>query len=63
MNHDRSIISRQLEGSIWFNEAYDNAIIDYYNARKDQIELDNLRAGAWKAGARWRHAELSGHGF
>ncbi|KAB8303275.1 hypothetical protein EYC80_004717 [Monilinia laxa] len=63
VTYDRSIMPRQFKGSIWFNEAYDDAIIDYYNARKDQIELDNLRYGAWKAGARWRHAELSGHGF
>lgn len=57
-NHDKSILSRQFRGSKWFNESYDDAVIDYYDARKDQKELDNLRFRAWKAGARWRHAEL-----
>ncbi|QSZ33808.1 hypothetical protein DSL72_005380 [Monilinia vaccinii-corymbosi] len=63
VDHDRPIMSRQFEGSIWFNKAYDDAMIDYYDAREDQIELDNLRFMAWKAGARWRHAELSEYGL
>ncbi|ESZ94657.1 hypothetical protein SBOR_4966 [Sclerotinia borealis F-4128] len=58
-NYDKSMMRRQFEGSNWFNESYDDAVIDYYDARKDQKELDSLRARAWTAGARWRHAELS----
>lgn len=57
-SYDNPRIKRQFEGSIWFDESYDDAIIDYYDAHKDRIELDDLRAKAWKAGARWRHAEL-----
>ncbi|KAI9645457.1 hypothetical protein NHQ30_006196 [Ciborinia camelliae] len=58
-NHDKHTMPRQFEGSKWFNESYDDAVIDYYDARKDQRELDSLRAMAWKAGARWRHTEAS----
>lgn len=46
----------QFEGLEWFDESYDNAVIDFCGARKDQIELDKLRYEAWQAGARWRHA-------
>lgn len=48
--------SDQCEGLEWFDESYDNAVIDFCGARKYQIELDKLRYGAWQAGARWRHA-------
>ncbi|KAF7900287.1 uncharacterized protein EAF01_007589 [Botrytis porri] len=48
--------SYQCEGLEWFDESYDNAVIDFCGSRKVQIELDKLRYGAWQAGARWRHA-------
>ncbi|TGO58987.1 hypothetical protein BCON_0049g00410 [Botryotinia convoluta] len=53
---DKLTNSHQCEGLKWFDESYDNAVIDFCGARKDQIELDKLRYGAWQAGARWRHA-------
>ncbi|TGO25888.1 hypothetical protein BPAE_0070g00080 [Botrytis paeoniae] len=53
---DKLTNSHQCEGLEWFDESYDNAVIDFCGARKDQIELDKLRYGAWQAGARWRHA-------
>ncbi|KAF7944837.1 uncharacterized protein EAE97_005470 [Botrytis byssoidea] len=53
---DKLTNSYQCEGLEWFDESYDNSIIDFCGARKDQIELDKLRYGAWQAGARWRHA-------
>ncbi|TGO58451.1 hypothetical protein BOTNAR_0181g00070 [Botryotinia narcissicola] len=53
---DKLTNSHQCEGLEWFDESYDNSIIDFCGARKDQIELDKLRYGAWQAGARWRHA-------
>ncbi|KAJ8071665.1 hypothetical protein OCU04_001984 [Sclerotinia nivalis] len=56
-NLNMAILPRWLEGSDWSNESHNDALIDYYDARKDQIELDILRFGAWQAGARWRHAE------
>ncbi|KAF7900938.1 hypothetical protein EAF00_003159 [Botryotinia globosa] len=48
--------SHQCERLEWFDESYDNTVIDFCCARKDQIELDKLRYGAWQAGARWRYA-------
>ncbi|TGO07004.1 hypothetical protein BTUL_0353g00050 [Botrytis tulipae] len=53
---DKLMYSHQCEGLEWFDESYDNAVIDFCGSGKDQIELDKLRYGAWQAGARWRHA-------
>ncbi|KAF7956566.1 hypothetical protein EAE96_003900 [Botrytis aclada] len=53
---DKLTNSNQCEGLECFDESYDNAVIDFCGARKNQIELDKLRYGAWQAGARWRYA-------
>ncbi|KAF7872612.1 hypothetical protein EAF04_003530 [Stromatinia cepivora] len=46
-NPNKVILPRRLEGSDWSNESDDDALIDYYDARKDQIELDIIRVRVW----------------
>ncbi|APA05478.1 predicted protein [Sclerotinia sclerotiorum 1980 UF-70] len=56
-SHDKTILSLRFGELDWYYESHNNALIDFYGARNDQIELDTLRVRAWQAGARWRHVE------